>query len=246
MAKELKIGIQGVGILHTDQSIPDVDTKFKMAKEAGFDYVERSPIPAELDAHKAAVQKYGIPLLSTSFWYTVGKDEELLKRNMEVAAEFGAKVHNIQVLTKHADGHVLTDDEVAAFYLYSAELGDKLKVKPCFENHINMWSEHFGRVEKVADKVKAKGVTFNMTLDHSHVIFKMNNPIDQEVQGMRADVESGNLILDPSKPGNVSKKWIDANYVVLCQARPAAPAGPQNVWGKNPDGSYGRGVMYPG
>ncbi len=44
------------------------------------------------------------------------------------------------------------------------------------ENHINMWSEHLGRVEAVAEKVRARGVEFDMTMDHSHVIMKMDNP----------------------------------------------------------------------
>ena len=41
--------------------------------------------------------------------------------------------------------------------------------------------EHFGRVEKVARLVEARGARFNMTLDHSHVIFKIDNPEQQEV-----------------------------------------------------------------
>jgi hypothetical protein len=33
-----------------------------------------------------------------------------------------------------------------------------------------------------------------MTLDHSHVIFKIDNPREQEVQGMKADVDAGRLV----------------------------------------------------
>lgn len=55
--KELKIGISGLGILHTDAAVPDVETKFRMARESGaFDYVDRTPPPPELDAHLEAVQ----------------------------------------------------------------------------------------------------------------------------------------------------------------------------------------------
>lgn len=43
MDQELKIGVHGIGILHGDQQMPDIDTRFRMAKEAGFDYIERSP-----------------------------------------------------------------------------------------------------------------------------------------------------------------------------------------------------------
>lgn len=245
MPKELKIGIQGVGILHTDQEVPDVDTKFRMAKEAGFDYMERSPAPAELEAHLQASEKYGLPLLSSGYFYTAGRDEELLERNLRTASSFGARTHNVQILTRHADGHVLSDEEVVKLFLRAAEIGTRYNIKPCFEDHVNMWSEHFGRVETVAKTVEAGGVPFNMTLDHSHVIFKMDNPVEQQIQDMKSDIDARRLILDPARPGNVAKRWIDANYVVLFQARPAIPNGPANIWAKHPDGSFGRGLQYP-
>jgi len=97
----------------------------------------------------------------------------------------------------------------------------------------------------VAALVKARGVPFNMTLDHSHVIFKIDNPKEQLVQGMKADVDSGALVLDPSKPGNVARKWIDSNFVHHAHARAAVPANPVNTWAKHPDGSFGRGIQYP-
>jgi hypothetical protein len=108
-----------------------------------------------------------------------------------------------------------------------------------------MWSEHLGRVERVAGKVAQHGVPFGMTLDHSHVIFKMDNPEEQAVQDMRSDIESGALELDPFKRGNVCERWIDAGYVVHAHARPAIPNGPTNVWAKDPDGHHGRGIQYP-
>ena len=66
----LKIGISGLGILHTDAAVPDVDTKFRMVRECGaFDYVDRTPPPPELEAHQQAIAKYGLPLLSGGFFY---------------------------------------------------------------------------------------------------------------------------------------------------------------------------------
>ena len=62
--------------------------------------------------------------------------------------------------------------------------------------HVNMWSEHYGRVMEVAQLVEARSVPYRMTLDHSHVIFKIDNPEEQEVLDMRPDVESGKVVLD--------------------------------------------------
>ena len=60
-----------------------------------------------------------------------------------------------------------------------------------------------------------------MTLDHSHVIFKIDNPHEQEVQNIRPAVESGELVLSPFDSGNVIDEWIDAGWVHHCHARAA-------------------------
>ncbi len=244
--RELPIGCAGNGVLHTDQHQPDVDTRFRMVKEAGvFDYYDKSPPMGEVDVYLRASAKYGVPIRATGYFYTLGRDEPLLEWNLRVAAQCGSLVHNVQVLTRHLDGHPLSDQEVADFYLWAYDLGCKLAVDPCFEVHINMWSEHLGRVERVARLVEARGVPFLMTLDHSHVIFKIDNPKEQEVQGMRAEIEAGRLVLEPGRPGNVTSRWIEAGWVRHAHARAAVPANPVNVWARHPDGSFGRGVQYP-
>ena len=124
-------------------------------------------------------------------------------------------------------------------------LGDAVGDTPCFEVHVNMWSEHFGRVAEVGRAVEAQGVPFHITLDHSHVIFKMDNPAEQEIQGMRPAVESGEVVLDPFQPGNVIDQWIEGGWIRHCHARSAVPDNPKNVLGRHPDGSVGRGIQYP-
>lgn len=243
---DLKIGCTGGGATHHDTDIPDVATKVRMVKEAGvFDYIDRSPPDEEFrDLYKAS-EKHDLPVLASGWFYTLGRDEPLYERNIIKARLLGSRVHNVQVLTAHADGHVLSDAEVAEFYLRAYDFGMRHEVVPCFEVHVNMWSEHFGRVERVARLVAERGVPFHMTLDHSHVIFKMDNPAEQDVQAMRADVEAGRVILDPAKPGNVCSQWIGAGYVTHAHARAAVPANPINIRARHPDGSLGRGIQYP-
>lgn len=154
------------------------------------------------------------------------------------------RVQNVQVPFRDATGGRVTDEQVAAFYLWAAELGDRLGVVPCFEVHINMWSERLSRVAKVARLVEARGVAFNMTLDHSHVIFKIDNAGELDIEGLREDLADG-LVLDPALPGNVCAEWIGRNWVRHAHARPAVPNNPRNLWGAHPDGSLGRGVQYP-
>ena len=245
MSKELLIGIQEAGVMHSVWNEFDTDTRFRMVKEAGvFDYFDKTPTPADGAIFKRASQKHGLPLTAGGWFYMLGRDEPLLQWHLQMAKEYGTRVHNVQIFTHHLDGHAVTDEEVANAYLWAAEIGDKNGVVPCFEVHVNMWSEHFGRVARVAELVARHGVHFNMTLDHSHVIFKIDNPAEQDVQEMRADVESGRLVLDPGLPGNVCGQWIGANYVRHCHARAAVPNGPPNIWAMM-GGKPGRGIQYP-
>jgi hypothetical protein len=245
MAKELRIGIQEAGVMHSVWNEFDTDTRFRMVKEAGvFDYFDKTPTPADAAVFRRASEKYGVPITAGGWFYMLGRDEPLLQWHLQVAPDYGTKVHNVQIFTNHKDGHVVTDEEVADVYLWAAEIGDRTGVVPCFEVHVNMWSEHFGRVARVAELVEARGIKFNMTLDHSHVIFKIDNPREQDVQNMRPDVEAGRVVLDPFKPGNVCARWIDANYVRHAHARPAFANGPANVWAMV-SGIPGRGIQAP-
>jgi hypothetical protein len=243
---DLKIGCTAGGATHHDFDIPNIGTKVRMVKEAGvFDYIDRSPPDEEFRELLSASEKYELPVLAGGWFYTLGRDEGVFEQNTIKARLLGSKVHNVQVMTNHADGHKLSNVEIAEFYLRAYDFGMRHGVVPCIEVHVNMWSEHFGRVEQVASLVKSRGVPFYMTLDHSHVIFKIDNPSEQLVQDMKADVDAGRLVLDPFKPGNVTKRWIDANFVHHAHARSAVPANPVNTWATHPDGSHGRGIQYP-
>jgi hypothetical protein len=245
-ARRLLIGITGNSVVHTDADQFDLESRFRMVRDAGvFDYYERSPPPGELDTHRRLSERYGIPIRAGGFYYTLGRDEALLEWHMHVGHALGAKVQNVQLSHLDADAVPLSDERVAAAYLRAFGIGSKLGVVPCFEVHVNMWSEHFGRIERVADIIERAGVPFNITLDASHVIFKIDNPREQAVQGLRDDVMAGRVVLDPFDERSVTERWINRDLVGHAHARPAVPNNPINVWGKHPDGAPGRGIQYP-
>ena len=247
MAQDLQFGIQTNGIKHTHADpMPDINTRFRMVRDAGvFDYVDKTPAPDEVKEFLAARDKYGIPIRAGGWFYTLGRDEDLLAHNLEVGRELGSLVHNVQFMTGHVDGHAVTNNEVIEACLRASDVGGKLGVTPCFEVHVNMWSEDFRRVEVVGQGVEARGIPFTMTLDHSHVIFKIDNPEEQEISGIREAVEAGEVALDPYVPGNVCQTWIDAGWIRHCHARAAVPNNPKNTAATDGDGTPGRGIQYP-
>jgi hypothetical protein len=247
MAKDLLFGIQTNGIRHAEaDGMPDIDTRFAMVREAGvFDYVDKTPDPHEIEDFRAASEKYGLPVRGSGWFYVAGRDEELLARNLATAGSLGSTVHNVQVLAKRADGELASDRDVVDFYERAVELGDRHGVTPCIEVHVNMWSEDFRRVVPVGRMAEARGLTFLMTLDHSHVIFKIENPKEQEVFDITDDVASGKLVLDPYRDGDVCGEWIANNWIGHCHARAAIPNNPLNLDAKDERGNPGRGIQYP-
>jgi hypothetical protein len=247
MGKELLFGIQTNGIRHTDaDGMPDIDTRFAMVRDAGiFDYVDKTPDPHEIEDFRKASEKYGLPVRGSGWFYAVGRDEDLLASNLEVAASLGSSVHNVQVLVDRADGEPASNEDVVNFYETALELGNKHGVMPCLEVHVNMWSEDFRRVTPVGKLAEARGLPFHMTLDHSHVIFKIDNPVEQEVFDIRDDVEAGKLILDPFADGDVCSEWIEQNWIGHCHARSAIPGNPRNTDARDENGDPGRGIQYP-
>jgi hypothetical protein len=242
----LQFGCTANGATHQDTNAPDIATKVRMIKDAGvFDYIDRSPPDDEFRDLLKASEQCDLPVLASGWFYALGRDEALFERNIHKGRLLGTQVHNVQVLTHHADGHLLSNEEVAVCYLSAYDFAMRHGIRPCFEVHVNMWSEHLGRVAQVADLVQMRGIPFHLTLDHSHVIFKIDNPKEQLVQDMKADIDAGRLELDPFRQGNVSRAWIDANLVTHAHARAAVPANPVNTWARHPDGSFGRGIQYP-
>ncbi|MGH1360773.1 MAG: xylose isomerase [Burkholderiaceae bacterium] len=247
MTKELYFGIQTNGIKHRHADpMPDIDTRFSMVKATGlFDYVDKTPAPDEVEAFEKASQKYDLPIRGGGWFYTIGEYKPLLEHNLAVAKRLGSTVHNVQILANDSTGKPVSNNDVVDAYLWAYDIGLQAGVTPCFEVHVNMWSEDFRRVAIVAKAVEAHGIPFCMTLDHSHVVFKINHPDEQEIQNIRPAVESGELVLDPFTDGNVVDQWINAGWVRHCHARSAVPNNPRNTAATDDHGQPGRGIQYP-
>lgn len=248
------IGCNGRGVQRSSLRSPvsleelPIAEQFRLVRESGvFDYFDRIPLRSNIDEYRAAIEQYALPVHSASWFYRLGEqeDEALLLDNLRVCKEIGATCHNIMTFAQHKDGHVLTDHEIVDHYLRTYDAGMTLGVEPSFELHVNMWTEDFQRVEPVARAVQARGVPFNFTLDYSHVNFKINQPAELERSHVLEAVERGELILDPFEPGSLCEQWLSMNIVKWAQLRTVAPNQPANLWHKNDDGTFARGIQYP-
>ena len=257
MKDNLLFGITESGIMHTDDDPTiSLENKFQMVKSSGvYDYLDKTPLKEDINRYLRYSEKYDLPILAGGWYYVLGRDEELLMDNLRIGSQLGSLVHNTQIIMDHADGTLVTNDQVAEIYLKAYELGESVGCLPTFEVHVNMWSKDFRRIEIVAEQVKRRGVPFQMTLDHSHVIFKIDNPREQEVFGIQESIEKGDLVLDPFQKDHICGKWIHRGFVRHCHARAAVPNNPRNVWkhhpsleelpSQHPKDTVGRGIQYP-
>mgnify|MGYP001617249450 CR=1 FL=1 len=251
--RSILLGCAGRGVQNSSPEHPvslnelPVDTQFRMVVEAGvFDFFDRLPLSDKVGEYIKAVEKYDFPVWGSAWTYRIGEEPlQVLEHNLRNCAATGVRFHNMMVLTRHARGHVVTDEELIDLYLRSFELGQRYKVEIGFEVHILMWSEDFRRVSPIARQIRARGVPFNFVMDYSHCIFKIANPAEQDISGIREDVAAGRLVLDPFEQGNLADEWLGMNMVWWQQNRPAVPTGPINLWAKGEDGQPGRGVQYP-
>ncbi len=123
MPKDFLIGCNGRGAQasSSDHPIsleePTIDEQFRLVKETGvFDYFDRIPLRDSFEEYQRAVEKYDLPIATVSWFYRLGEDEALLSGNLKIASEIGARMHNIMIFTEHADGHVVTDQEIIDCY----------------------------------------------------------------------------------------------------------------------------------
>ena len=244
MSKEFSLGCNGRGVMHTKPV--SVDAQFRMVKESEvFDHFDRIPQPGEEQEYLRAVEKYDLPMTTGLWTYVIGRDEKMVTKNLRFASEARIKCHNLMIGKYHANGHVVTDDEIVEFYLKAYEIGEKLDVLICVEVHIYMFSEDFRRIMPVTEKIRSRGVPFNFVLDHSHVLLKIENEEEQDASGIREDVENGKLLIDPYEKGNVIDEWMLQNMIVWLQVRPVSPNGPKNRHQLNSNGCWGRACQYP-
>jgi hypothetical protein len=248
MTPTLHIGVNIDGVLHRDDMPPvDAEARFRMIADAGvFDYVEMNPpAGADLAPYIGLSGRYALPVSVLGGIFCAGRDEAHLRHLIEWVPRLGSKILNCQLYANHADGHRLTDAEVVQFYAQTCEWAAPSGCIPCFEVHVDMWSEDFSCVARVGEWLAREGIPLRLTLDHSHLIFKIGNAAELDASRIRPLVEAGEIVLDPASPEAIFNQWIARGWVHHAHARSVIPNNPPNARMRRPDGRPGRGIQYP-
>lgn len=245
----LPIGINIDGVLdHDGLPWPTPAERFaRVAASGAFAYIEKNFNPAEdFGPYPELAAQHGLPMRVMGGIYTAGRDERRLAEEILLAGRLGAQLFNMQLFARHADGHALSDQEVANQFLMAMDRGLVHGCLPSFEVHIDMWSEDFRRIERVAALLARQNVRLRITLDHSHLIYKLGSPEELDAAGMAEDVAAGRLTLAPDAPSEpVYAMWLREGWVAHAHARSVQAPGRPNPLMRRGDGRQGRGVQYP-
>lgn len=243
------IGINIDGVLdHDGLPWPSPAERFaRVAASGAFNYIEKNFNPDEdVGPYPELAAQHGLPLRVMGGIYLAGQDEARIADEIMLAGRLGARVFNMQLFARHADGHALSDQEVASQFLFALDHGTAHGCLPSFEVHIDMWSEDFRRIERVAAILARQHVTLRITLDHSHLLFKIDSPQELAASGIADDVAAGRLTLRPDAESEpVYAMWLREGWVAHAHARSVQVAGQPNPWMARGDGRPGRGVQYP-
>lgn len=244
----LPIGINLDGVLvHDGLPTPDTPTRLRWAREAGvFDYIEKNIDPREDFApYRDWTAEYGIPIGVFGGIFCAGRDEALMHWGLRTGGELGARLFNMQLFARHTDGHTLSDREVADWFLDAMEHGTAAGCLPTMEVHVDMWNERFRRVEAVGELLARANVPLRLTLDHSHLVFKIDTLEEVAASGLQDATDGGRALLAPCQASTLYRQWLARGWVVHAHTRSVAPGIPGNAAMQRSDGRPGRAIQYP-
>lgn len=105
------IGCNGRGAQASSRTQPvslteaDIETQFRLVREAGaFDYFDRLPGSADLSIYLRCIAEQQLPVHTASWFYALGRDDALLPQKLKLAAQVGAKTHNIMLYWHDGEG----------------------------------------------------------------------------------------------------------------------------------------------
>ncbi len=247
-APALRVGINIDGVLlHDGIRTPQPGTRLAWVRHSGaFDYIEKNIDPAEdfapwFDLLAQHGQRIGV----FGGIFCAGRDEARMRWGLATGGRLGAALFNMQLFARHASGRPISDTQVADFYAEALEHGAPVGCLPTLEVHVDMWSEDFRRVERVAEHLARQNLPLRLTLDHSHMIFKIGHAAELALSGLSDQPDGARALLSPDSDQALYAMWLREGWVAHAHARSVAPGVPHNAAMKRQRDLQGRAIQYP-
>lgn len=242
---DLAIGINIDGaIVHDGDEPLSIADQFTLLGHH-FDYVEKSLRPGEdLLPWLRASDKSGVPVRVLGGVFHPEDDIARARTIMAQAVGNACQIMNLQILPPSGSSAQALD-QVGEFYMTLLEDGDKGRCLPTIEIHIDMWSERFSNINRLADWLIQRGAAIHLTLDHSHLLFRLGNAAQLRTAGLEGSSNGGWRELHPDSPAALYRRWLDNGWIAHAHARSVALNAPDNAWAERAPGVAGRGVQYP-
>lgn len=241
------VGVNIDGVLHHDGLLAlTVDQRFDMvAASQAFQYVEVNPDPgADFAPFLRASERTGVPIGVMGGIFCVDADTlATYARLNSTAGVLGCRVFNCQVFARDAHGVPLTLDALGDFYLRMLDIGTRNGCRPALEVHVDMWTEQYPRIAELGEWLARRDAPLRLTLDHSHLLFKLGDPEELALSGVAP--EAAHALLHPDSPASLYAQWLEQGWVVHAHARSVRLPGGGNPWMRRGDGRPGRGIQYP-
>ncbi|HGH5397498.1 TPA: hypothetical protein ACJI3N_004066 [Raoultella planticola] len=242
---EIGINLDGA-IVNDYQPALTIPQQFA-AVRGHFDYVEKSLWPHEvLSPWLRESERCGVPIHVTGSTFQPDHDLQRACSIMRDAVAADISIMNCQILPPSLakdDASALAS--VGEFYLELLEAGDKGKCLPTLEIHIDMWSEQFKRIEQLAAWLKQRQAPLYLTIDHSHLLYRLGNADQLQAAGLAEAKNGGWAELHPDSPTAFYRRWMSCGWIAHVHARSVQLNGVENPWCQRESGLAGRGVQYP-
>lgn len=241
--KALRVGINIDGAMHDDgQRALSLNQQVELIKD-DFDYFEKTLHAGEnLDDWLRAGERHDVPLGVLGGIFDPVQDLERAKSCVELARQAAVNVINCQVRPPATRG-AQEIEAIGAFCLALFEHGEG-RVQVCLEPHVDMWLEQFDRVEPLAQWMHARGAKLQLTIDHSHLIYRVDNPVELHAAGIESQ-EEGRRLLMPDSSSAYYRRWLDDGLIRHAHARCVQINAPANAQCERAPGVPGRGIQYP-
>ncbi|MEY2890950.1 MAG: hypothetical protein RJA98_858 [Pseudomonadota bacterium] len=248
LSGSLPIGINLDGVLiHDGIRTPQAPTRMAWVKHSGaFDYIEKNIDPGEDFApYFDWVERLGLPIRVFGGIFTAGQDEARMRWGLATGGKLGARVFNMQLFSRGGDGQPISDAQVADFFVDALAHGEPVGCLPTLEVHVDMWSEQFHRIERVAELLARRNVKLRLTLDHSHLIFKIGHAAELALSGLADEPGGAAALLAPGHATTLYTQWLREGWVAHAHTRSVAPGVSHNAAARRRRDLPGRAIQYP-